>query len=67
MQSLSDFYSFLSNTDPVKMSLKRIGAPSERELGYNNLITSITEVYESELFKDDRFGIFRDSKDIQRN
>jgi|GEM_PF-5732100 hypothetical protein len=67
MQSLSDFYSFLSNTDLVKMSLKRIGAPSERELGYNNLITSITEVYESELFKDDRFGIFRDSKDIQRN
>jgi predicted acylesterase/phospholipase RssA len=59
-----DFYNFLLKTDLVKLSLKHIGLRSDRELGYNNLITSIAEVYESELFKEDRFEIFWDSEEI---
>jgi predicted acylesterase/phospholipase RssA len=53
-----EFSRFLQSTDLVKLSLARLGKKSRGYFGYTDLITSMAEVYNKELFSDERFGIF---------
>jgi predicted acylesterase/phospholipase RssA len=52
------FHEFLSSVNLVKLSFANIGKKSESALGFEDLITSIADVYDAKLFSGDRFEIF---------
>ncbi|MCX6121907.1 MAG: patatin-like phospholipase family protein [Ignavibacteriales bacterium] len=53
-----NFHEFLSNVNLVKLSFANIGKKSENALGFEDLITSIADVYDAKLFSGDRFELF---------
>ena len=53
-----NFCEFLTNVNLVKLSFANIGRKSESELGFQDLITSIADVYDEKLFFGDRFELF---------
>jgi predicted acylesterase/phospholipase RssA len=53
-----NFCEFLSNVNLVKLSFRNIGKKSESELGFQDLITSIADVYDEKLFSGGRFELF---------
>ena len=53
-----NFYEFLSGVNLVKLSFANIGRKSISALGFQDLITSISDVYNEKLFSGDRFEIF---------
>ena len=61
-QKFEEFYQnferFLASVNLVKKSFEKIGHPSTGALGFQNLITSIADVYDEHLFSGDRFGMF---------
>ncbi|MBN1397502.1 MAG: patatin-like phospholipase family protein [Bacteroidetes bacterium] len=57
-QFYSDFTNFLLKTNLIKLSFSKIGNKSSCALGYKNLITSISDIYDKYLFSGDQFNIF---------
>lgn len=53
-----DFYSFLARVNLVKLSFAFVGKKTNNALGFQDVITSIADVYDRELFSGERFGIF---------
>jgi predicted acylesterase/phospholipase RssA len=52
------FHEFLSGVNLVKLSFANIGRKSMSALGFQDLITSIADVYDEKLFSGDRFELF---------
>jgi predicted acylesterase/phospholipase RssA len=61
-KSFEDFYQgfreFLANVNLVQLSFAKLGRKSADALGFQDLITSIADVYDEKLFAGDRFRIF---------
>ncbi len=52
------FHSFLTRVNLIKESFALVGKETNNALGFEDMITSIADVYDRELFSGERFGIF---------
>lgn len=61
-KSFEEFYQgfreFLAAVNLVKLSFAKVGHTSAAALGFQDLITSIADVYDEKLFAGDRFNVF---------
>jgi predicted acylesterase/phospholipase RssA len=61
-KSFEEFYQgfreFLATVNLVQLSFAKVGRKSGAALGFQDLITSIADVYDEKLFSGDRFGVF---------
>ena len=61
-KSFDEFYTgfkkFLSEVNLIKLCFNKLGHESGSALGFNDVITSIADVYDTRLFFGDRFDLF---------
>lgn len=58
------FQSFLLNVNLVRLGLDSLGQVSDSALGYHDLVCSLADVYDRELFSGAQFGILWNTKRI---